>query len=201
MYLIAGLGNPGQKYEGTRHNAGFRVLDELADRHNIKIMESRCKGLMGKGMIEGEKVLLLKPLTYMNLSGESIAQAAAYFKIDVKTNLIVVADDISLDVGQIRIRKKGSAGGHNGLKSIIAHLGCEEFVRVRMGVGDKPAGYDLADYVLGRFQKEEEALLSESGKKAVLAIETILTAGVDRAMNLYNQKRRKENEGADGTAT
>lgn len=201
MYLIAGLGNPGQKYEGTRHNVGFRVLDELADRHNIKIMESRCKGLMGKGMIEGEKVLLLKPLTYMNLSGESIAQAAAYFKIDVKTNLLVVADDISLDVGQIRIRKKGSAGGHNGLKSIIAHLGCEEFVRVRMGVGDKPAGYDLADYVLGRFQKEEEALLSESGKKAVLAIETILTAGVDRAMNLYNQKRRKENEGADGTAT
>ena len=199
MYIIAGLGNPGQKYEGTRHNVGFQVLDELAKKHDIKILESKFKGLMGKGMIQGQKVILLKPLTYMNLSGECIGEAAGYFKIDETAELIVVADDISLDVGQIRIRKKGSAGGHNGLKDIIAHLGHETFIRVRMGVGDKPAGYDLADYVLGHFKKEEEELLSESRKNAVLAIETIISDGPDKAMNLYNQKRGKENEGTGGT--
>ena len=199
MYIIAGLGNPGQKYEGTRHNIGFQVLDELAKKHDIKILESKFKGLMGKGMIQGQKVILLKPLTYMNLSGECIGEAAGYFKIDETAELIVVADDISLDVGQIRIRKKGSAGGHNGLKDIIAHLGHETFIRVRMGVGDKPAGYNLADYVLGHFKKEEEELLSESRKNAVLAIETIISDGPDKAMNLYNQKRGKENEGTGGT--
>lgn len=199
MYIIAGLGNPGQKYEGTRHNIGFQVLDELAKKHDIKILESKFKGLMGKGMMQGQKVILLKPLTYMNLSGECIGEAAGYFKIDETAELIVVADDISLDVGQIRIRKKGSAGGHNGLKDIISHLGHETFIRVRIGVGDKPTGYDLADYVLGHFRKEEEALLSESRKNAVLAIETIIGDGPDKAMNLYNQKRGKENEGADGT--
>lgn len=199
MYIIAGLGNPGKKYEGTRHNIGFQVLDELAKKHNIKILESKFKGLMGKGMIQGQKVILLKPLTYMNLSGECIGEAAGYFKIDETAELIVVADDISLDVGQIRIRKKGSAGGHNGLKDIIFHLGHESFIRIRMGVGDKPTGYDLADYVLGHFEKEEEDLLSESRKNAVLAIETIIGDGPDKAMNLYNQKRGKENEGADGT--
>lgn len=201
MYIIAGLGNPGQKYEGTRHNIGYRVLDELAKKYDINILESKFKGLIGKGMIQGEKAILIKPLTYMNLSGECIGEAVSYFKIDETAELIVVADDINLNVGQIRIRKKGSAGGHNGLKNIILHLGSENFIRVRMGVGDKPVGYDLADYVLGHFKKEEEELLSESKNNAVLAIETIISEGPDQAMNLYNQKRGKSNEGADSTAT
>ena len=151
MYIIAGLGNPGKKYEGTRHNIGWQVVDELADKHGIRIMESRFRGLVGKGAIGGEKVLLLKPLTYMNLSGESIAEAVRFYKLDAATQLIVISDDISLDVGQLRMRKKGSAGGHNGLKNIIAHLGSEEFMRIKIGVGDKPAGADLVDYVLGSF--------------------------------------------------
>lgn len=189
MYIIAGLGNPGKQYEGTRHNIGWQVIDELADKYNIRVMESKFKGLIGKGIINGEKVVLLKPLTYMNLSGESVGEAVHFFKIDETRELIVVADDISLDVGHIRMRKKGSAGGHNGLKNIIAHLGHEEFMRIKMGVGDKPAGYDLADYVLGRFSKEEEKIMAESKKTAVLAIETIMSDGIDKAMNLYNTKK------------
>lgn len=194
MYIIAGLGNPGQKYENTRHNIGWQVLDELAEKHHIKILENKFKGLIGKGMIGSEKVILLKPLTYMNLSGESVSEAVRFFKIDEEAELIVIADDISLEPGQLRMRKKGSAGGHNGLKSIIAHLGHENFIRMKMGVGDKPAGYDLADYVLGHFSKEEEAILIESRKNAVLAIETILSDGVDKAMNLYNTKKRRTEE-------
>ncbi|MCI9663300.1 MAG: aminoacyl-tRNA hydrolase [Lachnospiraceae bacterium] len=190
MYIIAGLGNPGKKYEGTRHNIGWQVMDELADKHRIRIMESRFKGLVGKGVIGGEKVLLLKPLTYMNLSGESIGEAVRFYKIDETSRLIVVSDDISLDVGQLRMRKKGSAGGHNGLKNIISHLGSEEFMRIRIGVGDKPAGSDLVDYVLGSFSKEEKKILDETKRNAVLAIETIISDGIDKAMNLYNTTRR-----------
>lgn len=190
MYIIAGLGNPGKKYEGTRHNIGWQVTDELADKHRIRIMESRFKGLVGKGVIGGEKVLLLKPLTYMNLSGESIGEAVRFYKIDETSRLIVVSDDISLDVGQLRMRKKGSAGGHNGLKNIISHLGSEEFMRIRIGVGDKPAGGDLVDYVLGSFSKEEKKILDETKRNAVLAIETIISDGIDKAMNLYNTTRR-----------
>ena len=190
MYIIAGLGNPGKKYEGTRHNIGWQVMDELADKHRIRIMESRFKGLVGKGVIGGEKVLLLKPLTYMNLSGESIGEAVRFYKIDETSRLIVVSDDISLDVGQLRMRKKGSAGGHNGLKNIISHLGSEEFMRIRIGVGDKPAGSDLVDYVLGSFSKEEKKILIVLRRNAVLAIETIISDGIDKAMNLYNTTRR-----------
>lgn len=190
MYIIAGLGNPGKKYEGTRHNIGWQVMDELADKHRIRIMESRFKGLVGKGVIGGEKVLLLKPFTYMNLSGESIGEAVRFYKIDETSRLIVVSDDISLDVGQLRMRKKGSAGGHNGLKNIISHLGSEEFMRIRIGVGDKPAGSDLVDYVLGSFSKEEKKILDETKRNAVLAIETIISDGIDKAMNLYNTTRR-----------
>lgn len=192
MYLIAGLGNPGTKYEGTRHNIGWQVIDELAEKYNIRVLENKFKGLTGKGMIGSEKVLLLKPLTYMNLSGESIAEAVRFYKIDETTELIVIADDISLDVGQIRIRKKGSAGGHNGLKNIIAQLGHENFARIKMGVGEKPAGYDLADYVLGHFSKEEEKIMAESRKTAVKAIETILAEDIDKAMNLYNSKKNQK---------
>lgn len=192
MYIIAGLGNPGKQYEGTRHNIGWQVIDVLADKHGIRVLENKFKGLIGKGMIHGEKVILAKPLTYMNLSGECIGELVNYFKIDETCELIVIADDISLDVGFIRMRKKGSAGGHNGLKNIIAHLGHENFIRMKMGVGDKPAGYDLADYVLGHFNKEENEILAESKKNAVLAIETILSDGIDKAMNLYNTKKEKK---------
>ncbi len=190
MYIIAGLGNPGKQYENTRHNIGWQVIDTLAEKHGIRVLESKFKGLIGKGIIGGEKVILIKPLTYMNLSGECIGEAVHFFKIDETAELIVIADDISLDVGSIRMRKKGSAGGHNGLKSIIAHLGHEDFIRIKMGVGDKPAGYDLADYVLGHFKKEEETALCESKKNAVLAIETILSDGADKAMNLYNTRKK-----------
>lgn len=202
MFIIAGLGNPGKQYEGTRHNIGWQVIDELADKYNIRVTESKFKGLTGKGMIGGEKVLLLKPLTFMNLSGECIREAVNFYKIDETSQLIVVADDISLDVGQIRMRKKGSAGGHNGLKNIIAHLGHENFMRIKMGVGDKPAGYDLADYVLGHFSKEEEKILAESKKTAVLAIETIMSDGIDKAMNLYNTKKttKKSEKEAESSA-
>ena len=173
MYIIAGLGNPGKKYEGTRHNIGWQVMDELADKHRIRIMESRFKGLVGKGVIGGEKVLLLKPLTYMNLSGESIGEAVRFYKIDETSRLIVVSDDISLDVGQLRMRKKGSAGGHNGLKNIISHLGSEEFMRIRIGVGDKPAGSDLVDYVLGSFSKEEKKILDETKEMRCLPLKRL----------------------------
>lgn len=192
MYIIAGLGNPGKQYEGTRHNIGWQVIDAMADKYSIRVLENKFKGLIGKGMINGEKVILVKPLTYMNLSGECIGEIVNYFKIDETCELVVIADDISLDVGAIRMRKKGSAGGHNGLKSIIAHLGHENFIRMKMGVGDKPAGYDLADYVLGHFNKDENEILSESIKNAVLAIETILSDGIDKSMNLYNTKKESK---------
>lgn len=203
MFIIAGLGNPGRQYEGTRHNIGWQVIDELAEKYNIKITESKFKGLIGKGMIGSEKVILVKPLTYMNLSGECIGEVVNFYKIDETSELIIVADDISLDVGYIRMRKKGSAGGHNGLKNIIACLGHEEFMRIKMGVGDKPAGYDLADYVLGHFNKEEEKIIAESRKTAVLAIETIMSDGIDKAMNLYNTKKtpKKDNTTAEDTAS
>lgn len=194
MYIIAGLGNPGKQYEGTRHNIGWQVIDELAEKYNIRVAESKFKGLIGKGIIGGEKVILVKPLTFMNLSGECISEVVNFFKIDEREEMIIVADDISLDVGQIRIRKKGSAGGHNGLKNMIAHLGHDEFIRIKMGVGDKPSGYDLADYVLGHFGKEEQKTLAESRKRAVLAIETIMNDGVDKAMNLYNTKKSSGNK-------
>lgn len=152
MYIIVGLGNPSKQYEGTRHNAGFMTLDVLADRYNIDISEKKHKALCGKGVIEGNKVVLLKPQTFMNLSGESVRAAADFYKV-APEEIIVIYDDISLEPGQLRVRKKGSAGGHNGMKNIIAHLGTQDFPRIRVGVGEKPAGMDLADYVLGRFSK------------------------------------------------
>ena len=188
MYIIAGLGNPGKQYEETRHNIGWQVIDELAGKYNIRVTESKFKGLIGKGMIGGEKVVLVKPLTFMNLSGECIREVTNFYKIDETSQLIVVADDISLDVGQIRMRKKGSAGGHNGLKNIIQHLGTEGFQRIRLGVGEKPKGYDLADYVLGHFSKEEEAFIKEGIGKAIEAAEMMLAGETDRAMNEFNRK-------------
>ena len=157
MYIIAGLGNPGSEYELTRHNIGFRVIDELAEEYNINIGENKHKGLIGKGVIEGQKVVLVKPQTFMNLSGECIRAVIDYYKESID-HFIVVYDDISLDVGKLRVRPKGSAGGHNGIKNIIAQLGTDEFARVKFGVGDKPKGSDLVDHVLGRFSKDDESL-------------------------------------------
>ncbi len=188
MYIIAGLGNPDRQYRNTRHNIGFDVIDLIADQNNITIGERKHKALIGKGFVGGQKVVLIKPQTYMNLSGESVREVVDFYKIDERSELIVISDDISLEVGQIRIRKKGSAGGHNGLKNIILHLGHDEFQRIKMGVGQKPEGYDLADYVLGHFSKEEREIMDESAKYAAEAVTVMMTEGADAAMNRYNRK-------------
>lgn len=188
MYIIAGLGNPGREYENTRHNTGFMVIDEAAKKYDICVTEKKHKALIGKGFIGGQKVVLVKPQTFMNLSGESIREVIDYYKIDEKVELIVISDDISLETGAIRIRKRGSAGGHNGLKNIILHLGHDEFQRIRMGVGEKPQEYDLIDYVLGHFNEEDSKLIAASVKEAAEAIEVMITDGSDAAMNKFNKR-------------
>jgi PTH1 family peptidyl-tRNA hydrolase len=191
MLIIAGLGNPDRKYEGTRHNAGFAVMDAIADKYNIDMDMRKYRAFCGKGMIEGQKVFLMKPQTYMNLSGESIIQAVNFFQADPETELLVIYDDISLDVGQLRIRKKGSAGGHNGIKSIIAHLGTQNFPRVKVGVGEKPKDYDLADYVLGHFSKAEQEIMEDAAKEAVRAVAMIVAGEMEAAMNEFNRKKKE----------
>lgn len=188
MYIITGLGNPGKNYKNTRHNIGYEVIDAIAEVYGISVIEKKHKALIGKGCIEGHKVVLIKPQTFMNLSGESIRAVIEYYKIDEKEELIVIFDDISLDVGQLRIRKKGSAGGHNGLKNIIAHLGHDTFGRIKMGIGEKPKGYDLADYVLGHFTSMERKMMNESIERATEAIKMMLE-NIDTAMNQYNKKK------------
>lgn len=188
MYIIVGLGNPGRDYENTRHNIGFDVIDRLADQESIGMFEKKHKAIIGKGVIAGEKCILAKPQTFMNLSGESVRALLDYYKVDETTNLIVISDDVSLDVGQLRIRKKGSAGGHNGLKNIIAHLGHDTFMRVKMGVGEKPKGWDLADYVLGHFSLQEREIMEEAAKRAADAIRMMIAENADAAMNEYNRK-------------
>ena len=190
MYIIAGLGNPDRKYQNTRHNIGFEVIDAIAGKNQITVGERRQKAIIGKGYVGGRKVVLVKPQTYMNLSGESIRQVIDFYKVDEKSELIVIADDVSLEPGQIRIRRKGSAGGHNGLKNIILHLGHDEFCRVKMGVGEKPDGYDLADYVLGHFSDKEREIMDESIARAAEAVEVMIAEGPDAAMNQFNKKNR-----------
>ena len=185
MFIIAGLGNPTREYEGTRHNVGFDVIDRLAVRYNIDVDVKKHRALIGKGMIAGQKVILAKPQTYMNLSGESIGEIVDYYKMEPSSELIVISDDIDLAPGRMRIRVRGSAGGHNGLKNIIAHVG-SEFIRVRIGTGAKPEGYDLADYVLGHFDKEDSALIDEVYDKASEAVKTIIEEGPESAMNRFN---------------
>ena len=185
MKVIAGLGNPTTKYEGTRHNMGFSAIYQIADRYNIKMNILNHKALIGTGIIAGEKVMLVMPQTFMNLSGESIGEILRYYKLTPE-DLIVLYDDIDLDIGKLRIRAKGSAGGHNGIKNIIAHIGTTEFDRVRIGVGHKPEGRDLADYVLSRFSSEELPVVRDSVSKAADAIEVIITTGIDAAMNKFN---------------
>ncbi|MGN0405630.1 MAG: aminoacyl-tRNA hydrolase [Bariatricus sp.] len=193
MLIIVGLGNPDEKYQGTRHNVGFDVIDLLAEKYNIAVDTKKHRAYIGKGMIGGQKVILAKPQTYMNLSGESVRSLLDYYKVDPETELLVIYDDVSLDVGQLRIRKKGSAGGHNGIKNIIANLGTSVFPRIKVGVGEKPKGYDLADYVLGRFSKEERELMREGFECAAKAIALIADGEIDQAMNEYNRKK-KDNE-------
>ena len=187
IWLIAGLGNPEPKYDGTRHNAGYAALDYLAGKWGISVSKTKFQGLWGQGEVDGRKVVLLKPLTYMNLSGDSIAPLAGFFKIPAD-HVIVLCDDITQNPGKLRIRPKGSAGVHNGMKSIIAHVGTQNFARIRIGVGHKPQGWDLADHVLGRFPKEEEPLVREGLAHAVQACEVILDRDVNAAMNQFNNK-------------
>lgn len=194
MYIIAGLGNPGSKYAHTRHNAGFEAIDRLADQYRISIETKKFQALCGTGVIEGQKVLLLKPQTYMNLSGESIRAACDFYKIDPETELVVMYDDISLPPGHLRIRGKGSAGGHNGIKSIIQHLGTQVFPRVKIGVGEKPKEYDLADYVLGHFVKEEWAEMEEAFKKAGQAAAAMTVEDIQQVMNQFNTAKVKEDK-------
>ena len=193
MLVIVGLGNPDDKYQGTRHNVGFDVIDLLAEKYNIAVDTKKHRAYIGKGIIGGQKVILAKPQTYMNLSGESVRSLVEYYKVDPETELLIIFDDISLDVGQLRIRKKGSAGGHNGIKNIIANLGTSVFQRIKVGVGEKPKGYDLADYVLGRFSKEERELIKEGFECAAEAVAMITAGEIDQAMNKSNRKR-KDNE-------
>ena len=191
MYIIAGLGNPGKQYAQTRHNVGFDTIDILADKYNISVDTKKHKALCGKGMIEGQKVVLAKPQTFMNLSGESVRELVDFYKIDPEEELIVIYDDIDLEPGQLRIRKKGSAGGHNGIKDIIRRLGTEKFIRIRVGVGAKPKDWDLADFVLGHFSDSDRKLVDEGINDAAEAVEMILSEGVDAAMNKYNRKKPK----------
>ncbi|MBR3165999.1 MAG: aminoacyl-tRNA hydrolase [Lachnospiraceae bacterium] len=197
-YIIAGLGNPGRKYDGSRHNVGFDVIDELVDRFRISGPIRFGRSMIGKGVIGGQKVILMKPLTYMNLSGEAVREVVSYYKADPADHLIVISDDIDLPVGHLRIRKKGSAGGHNGLKNIILHLGGSDFIRIRIGVGGKPdPDADLANHVLGHFTGEDKVVIGEACGKAADAVACILEQGPDRAMNLYNTARKKNKKTKD----
>lgn len=191
MYIIAGLGNPTKEYDKTRHNVGFEVIDRLADRYDIDVSERKHRAFCGKGMIEGQKVLLVKPQTFMNLSGESLRSVVDYYKVTPE-ELVVIYDDISLPPGQLRIRLKGSAGGHNGIKNIIAHLGTQEFPRIKVGVGAKPPRMDLKDYVLSRFSKGEQELMDEAFQEAAQAVAMMIGEGADRAMNHFNTKKKEE---------
>ena len=192
MYIVAGLGNPTKKYEHTRHKIGFDVIDFLAKQYNISMNMAKFKGICGMGLIEGTKVLLLKPQTFMNLSGNSVGEAVDFYKADTEDELIVIYDDIDLAPGNLRIRKKGSAGGHNGMKDIIAHLGTQEFLRIRVGVGAKPEGWELADHVLSHFSTEERELVEEAVRNGADAVKMMVQGQVDAAMNQYNKKVVKE---------
>lgn len=187
MYIIIGLGNPDQRYAATRHNIGFDAITRIADDYNIPLDFKKHKAICGKGYVGGEKVVLAQPQTFMNLSGESVRELVDFYKVS-NEEIIVIYDDISLEVGQLRLRSKGSAGGHNGIKNIISHLGTEEFARIKIGVGDKPKDWDLADYVLSRFPKEEEPVIREALKRSSEAIKSIITDGMESAMNIYNRK-------------
>ncbi len=185
-WLVVGLGNPGLSYEGTRHNAGYEALCELASRSGIELSKKQFKSLTGVGTIEGQRVMLLFPQTFMNLSGDAVGAAMDFYKL-VPSQLLVLSDDVALDVGGLRVRKKGSDGGQKGLRSIIGHVGTEEFPRIRIGVGKKPhPAYDLADWVLSKYKKEERPLMEEAFEKAAAAAKLIIDGKIDEAMNRYS---------------
>ena len=185
-WLVVCLGNVGDKYDGTRHNVGFDVADELGDRGNFPIQKLKHKALTNTAVIGGERVLVMKPTTFMNLSGEAVIDAARFYKVPAD-HILVGCDDISLPVGKLRLRRNGSAGGHNGLKNIIQHLGTDQFPRVKIGVGEKPhPDYDLADWVLGKFQGEDKKAMQTSIKRAADAVECVLKDGMDKAMSRFN---------------
>ena len=190
MYVIAGLGNPGRKYENTRHNMGFLAVDRLAEKHGIKVGKNMQKALIGDGNISGQRVLLVKPQTYMNLSGESLREVMDYYNVDIG-NLIVIYDDLDLETGALRIRKKGSAGSHNGMKSVVGQLQSQDFPRIRIGIG-KSGGLDWKDFVTGKVGKQERDVLAEAIARAADAAECIIDRGIDRAMNEYNIKPESE---------
>lgn len=189
LYLIIGLGNPGSKYENTRHNVGFDTIDLLAFKHGIKVSKLKHKALSGDGELEGEKVILVKPQTYMNLSGESVRDIIDWYKVPLK-NIILIYDDVDLAVGKIRIRPKGSSGTHNGMRSILYHVQSEDFPRIRIGIGRPPNGWDLADFVLSKFSNEERKVVNESIENAAAAVAAILSSGAEAAMNKYNKGRQ-----------
>lgn len=188
MYLIAGLGNPTMKYYHTRHNAGFEAIDVLSSRVGIKIKKNEQRALTGTGNIGSHKVLLVKPQTYMNDSGAAVGPLVSYYGVDPESEVILISDDVTLPPGQIRIRKKGSAGGHNGLKSIIAHLKTEQFARVRIGVGEVPEGGDMINHVLGHPNREDRKKMKQAYENAADAIELIIDGRIEEAMNRYNGK-------------
>ncbi|RRD96508.1 aminoacyl-tRNA hydrolase [Clostridiales bacterium COT073_COT-073] len=185
MKIIVGLGNPGMQYVATRHNIGFEVIERLAYETGIRLDKRKFKAIFGQGQIAGEKVILMQPQTYMNLSGESVRAVMDFYSLTPR-EVVVVYDEISLDLGQLRIREKGSAGGHNGMKNIIAHLGTQEFIRFRVGVGPQTPGMDSADFVLRRFNKEEMKIAIEMALKTAEAVEAYLRNGIEYAMNHFN---------------
>ena len=185
-WLVVGLGNPGDKYENTRHNVGFLTVDQLAEEARVPVQRLKHRALTNTVELGGARVLLMKPVTYMNLSGEAVGEAARFYKLPPE-RVLVISDDVSLPVGRLRIRKGGSAGGHNGLKSIIQHLGTDQFPRLRVGVGQKPhPDYDLADWVLGKFQGEDKKAMDAAIQRAADGVECLLKEGLDRTMNRFN---------------
>lgn len=192
MYIIVGLGNPGKKYEHTRHNMGFIAMDKLSERSGIEISRERFKGLTGEGNISGEKAILLKPQTFMNLSGESVREAVAYYKVP-EDHVIVIYDDIDIPLGSIRIRKSGGAGTHNGMRSVVSELGTEAFPRVRIGIGND-SGDSLIKHVIGKVSSEERKILDDTAEEVAVVIEDILKHGLDMSMNMHNVRKSSDKD-------